>query len=188
MDPRDRVALKQLALRNALLSKKTKIEARRERLLGEMNRLVTERRALESKITVLDVHMKARGDLPPAALQSLERSPSPPPLAVSPVAARPLPDADRDYKIPDGPTPPPPPRPPETVIRDQLVVSVQKEFREADFGVPEFLDLMNRLAPDAAFKLETASRVVNDLLSRRVIKQVSQRMTEKGLVRRFKAV
>ena len=104
------------------------------------------------------------------------------------MAARPLPDADRDYKIPDGPTPPPPPPPPEHVIRESLVTALQERYRETDFGIQEFHTLMNDLAPQASFKFETAWRVCNDLVSRRVIKQVSQRMTEKGLVRRFKAV
>jgi hypothetical protein len=74
------------------------------------------------------------------------------------------------------------------VIRDRLVGLLRERYREADFGIQEFHTLMNELAPEANFKFETAWRVANDLLNRHEIKQVSQKMTDKGLVRRFKAV
>jgi len=78
--------------------------------------------------------------------------------------------------------PPPPPLPADIVAR------TREKYLEADFGIQDFLDLMNSLAPEANFKFETAWRVCNDLVGRRVLKVANQRMTEKGLVRRFKAV
>ena len=188
MDPRDKIALKQLALRNALLSKKQKIEGRRERLLSEMNRLVAERRTIEVKITTLDAHLRERGEAPPP-LSAAPAAPIPPSpaFATAPRMPTATPPAE-EYTIPDGPTPPPPPRPPEAMVLDRLATALTERYREADFGIQEFHALMNELAPEANFKFETAWRVVNDLLTRHKIKQVSQKMTDKGLVRRFKAV
>src|SRR3972149_3687598 len=160
MNVHDKVALRQLALRNPLVSKKTKIEARRERILADVNKMVSERRALDTKLAMLDELLRSRGGIPTGAGR-----PSEGPGSI--------------------PRPSPPPPPPEHVIRESLVTALQERYRETDFGIQEFHTLMNDLAPQASFKFETAWRVCNDLVSRRVIKQVSQRVTEKGLVRRL---
>ena len=184
MNLHDKVGLRQLALRNALLSKKTKIEARRERILSEVNKMVAERRSLDTKLTMLDELLRSRGGTPAGTL-----TPAPVPVLAAP---RPTggkaPAPTVEITIPEGPVPPPPPPPPESAIRDRLVSAVQERYRETDFGIQDFHALMNDLSPQASFKFETAWRVCNDFVTRRVIKQVSQQITEKGLVRRFKAV
>jgi len=175
MDPRDKVALKQLALSNALASKKAKVEARREKILNEVNRLVAEQRAIDAKMAALDEVIRARGHGPAVSARTAEA------MAAAEPGAGPAVVAER-------PRPPPPPPPPEAAIRDRLTAALREKYLEADFGIQDFLDLMNSLAPEAHFKFETAWRVCNDLVGRRVLKVASQRMTEKGLVRRFKAV
>jgi len=86
MNVHDKVALRQLALRNALVSKKTKIEARRERILADVNKMVSERRALDTKLAMLDELLRSRGGIPTGAVRPSEvpvsiPGPSPAPLA-----------------------------------------------------------------------------------------------------------
>ena len=180
----DHVALRQLAVTNALLSKKSKVEARREHLLGLMNKMVTDRRALDAKIGHIDELLRARGHEAPADSPAAEPSLSPvtsPPVLPPRPASVPSPPAAE----PLVPLPPRPPAP-ENLIRDRLVAIVRERYTATDFGVQDFLEIMNSLAPDAAFRFETAWRLCNDLTIKKVLKVSSQKMTEKGLVRRFK--
>src|SRR3972149_367813 len=103
MDPRDKVALKQLALSNALASKKAKVEARREKILNEVNRLLAGQRALDAKIGALDEGVRARGREPPAV-------PRPTEVKAAEPGAEPAVVAERPRR-------PPPPPPPAAALR-----------------------------------------------------------------------
>jgi hypothetical protein len=156
------VALKQVAVTNALLSKKKKVETRREQILNEVNTLVAERRYLESKIRFLDNLLRTRGhgrsELPS------EPGPTPEPEAEMP---------GTDPEPPAGvPTPPAEP----------------SVFAEKDFGVQDFLTMMNEMDPKANFSFDTAWRLCNEFLNKKIIRISSRKMTDKGMVRRFMAV
>jgi len=195
MPSTDNVALRQLAVTNALLSKKTKVEARREHLLATMNRMVTDRRALDTKIAHIDDLLRARGhevptSSPAAPLPAGASSPSPAPAFSAPsYPAAPVrnitPYSPPEPQAPLTPLAPRPPAP-ENLIRDRLVATLKERYVETDFSVNELLEIMITLAPEAAFRFETAWRLCNDLTAKKVLKVTSQKMTEKGLVRRFK--